>query len=476
MTEAPATRVAQRRGLAIGLLLTITMIAFENLGVATAMPIVARDLGDLSLYGWAFTAPLLASLIGIAVTGRYVDRVGPGRPFAVGLLLFTVGLSIAGAAPSMEVLVFGRFVQGLGTGVIPPVAYAAIGRAFVDRARATMFALLSTAWVLPGLIGPAIAGTLAESVGWRWVFLAIVPLAPVNAVLALPALHRLGPPANANSAAGPKAPMLRGPVGWSLQLAAGVGLVVAGLGALSLLTVPLVVLGIVVGWPSLRRLLPEGTMRGAAGIPSAVAARGLQTFAFFGAQAYLPLALREVRDQRAAVAGLVLTAATLSWTAGAWVQERRGHVFGRDRIVRRGFLLLAAGSAGSALVLLDAVPIPLAALGWAVAGFGMGMSYSGLSLILLGAAPPGREGEATSAIQLSDVLGMAVGTGLGGAAVAAGERSGSDPDVGIAVAFALALAAAVIACLVARRLPVNRSDAVERTDAPAGPADAPLVA
>ena len=335
---------------------------------------------------------------------------------------------------------------------------------------------LSTAWVLPGLIGPAIAGTLAESVGWRWVFLAIVPLAPVNAVLALPALRRLGPPANASSVVGPRTPMLRGPVGWSLQLAAGVGLVVGGLGALSLLTVPLIVLGIAVGWPSLRRLLPEGTLRGATGIPSAVAARGLQTFAFFGAQAYLPLALREVRNQRAAVAGLVLTAATLSWTAGAWVQERRGHVFGRDRIVRRGFLLLAVGSAGSALVLLDAVPIPLAALAWAVAGFGMGMSYSGLSLILLGAAPPGREGEATSAIQLSDVLGMAVGTGLGGAAVAAGERSGSEPDVGIAVAFALALVAAIIACLVARRLPVSRSDEVEQADAPAGPADAPLVA
>jgi len=458
LTEAPAATVGERRGLAIGLVLTITMIAFENLGVATAMPVVADDLGGLSFYGWAFTAPLLASLIGIAVAGRHVDRLGPGRPFALGLGLFTLGLAIAGAAPSMVVLVAGRFVQGLGTGVIPPVAYAAIGRAFAERARARMFALLSTAWVLPGLVGPAISGTIAEEVGWRWVFLAILPLVPVNAVLALPALLRLGAPvapAPADPGAGAEATAsgLAGPIGLAVRLAAGVGLVVGGLGWPSPLAVPLVAAGIAISIPPLRRLLPAGTFRAAPGLPAAIASRGLQTFAFFGAQAYLPLALDDVRGQRAAVAGLVLTAATLAWTAGAWIQERLGHATGRAILVFRGFALVAVGSALSASVLLDAVPIPLAGAGWGLAGFGMGLSYSGLSLIVLAAAPPGREGSATSAMQLSDVLGMAVGTGLGGAAVAIGERTGASPRPGVAVAFALALTAAGLAVVASRRLP-----------------------
>lgn len=454
--QPPAHRVGERKGLAVGLVLTITTIAFENLGVATAMPIVAKDLGDLSLYGWAFTAPLLASLIGIGVAGRYVDRLGPGRPFAFGLALFTIGLAIAGGAPSMEVLVAGRFIQGLGTGVIPPVAYAAIGRAFVDRARATMFALLSTAWVLPGLIGPAVSGTIAEEVGWRWVFVAILPLVPLNALLAIPSLVRLGPPPvdeqhdhEAEQA---------GRIGLAVRLAVGVGFVVGGLGWRSMLAVPLVVLGGVLAWPPLRRLLPEGTLRAAPGLPAAVAARGLQTFAFFGAQAFIPLALQEVRDQRATVAGVLLTAATLAWTAGAWLQERRGHVLGRATFVRRGFELLVAGSALSALVVVDAVPIPLAGLGWTIAGLGMGLSYSGLSLIVLAAAPPGREGSASSAIQLSDVLGMALGTGLGGAAVAFGERAGWSARPGVSVAFALALAAGMSAVVAARRLPSVEPD------------------
>ena len=453
MTGAPAHRVGERKGLAVGLILTITTIAFENLGVATAMPIVARDLGDLSLYGWAFTAPLLASLIGIGVAGRYVDRLGPGKPFAYGLALFTVGLAIAGAAPSMEVLVAGRFIQGLGTGVIPPVAYAAIGRAFTDRARATMFALLSTAWVLPGLIGPAVSGTIAEQVGWRWVFVAILPLVPVNALLAIPSLMRLGPPP-INEQHDHEAEQA-GRIALAVRLAIGVGIVVAGLGWRSLLAIPVVVAGVFVSAAPIRRLLPEGTLRAAPGMPAAVAARGLQTFAFFGAQAFIPLALQEVRGQRAAVSGILLTAATLAWTAGAWFQERRGHVFGRDTFVRRGFELLVVGSAVSAAVLVDAVPIPVAGLGWTIAGLGMGMAYGGLSLIVLATAPAGREGSASSAIQLSDVLGMALGTGLGGAAVAFGERAGWSPRPGVFVAFALALGAGMVAVVASRRLAVQ---------------------
>ena len=451
---APATSVAQRKGLAAGLILTITTIAFENLGVATAMPIVAEDLGGLSLYGWAFTAPLLASLIGITVAGRSVDRHGPGRPFAVGLVLFTIGLTTAGLAPTMPVLVAGRFVQGLGTGAIPPVAYAAIGRAFVDRARATMFALLSTAWVLPGVVGPAVAGTIAEEVGWRWVFAAILPLVPLNALLTVPALMRMGPPPPSELEAEAAADEVNDRrVVLAVRLAIGVGLVVAGLSWRSWLAIPVVVAGAAIAFPALRRLLPPGTLRGAAGQPAAIAARGLQTFCFFGAEAFLPLALQDVRGQRAALSGVLLTAATLSWTAGAWWQERRGHVVGRAVFVQRGLTALVAGSAVSAFVLLDAFPIPVAGLGWAIAGLGMGMSYSGLSLIVLAAAPPGREGNASSAIQLSDVLGMALGTGLGGAAVAFGTSGGASPRGGVAVAFAMALAAGVLAVVTSTRLP-----------------------
>src|SRR6266540_299018 len=154
----------RRRALTMGLVLTITLVAFEALAVATIMPIVARDLGAIGspLYGWVFSAFFLGSLLGIVLVGGIIDRGGLVRPFVGGLALFSVGLIVGGLTPSMTVLVGARFLQGLGAGAIPPIAYVAIGRALPEELRARMFATLSTAWVLPGVIGPAISGLVAE--------------------------------------------------------------------------------------------------------------------------------------------------------------------------------------------------------------------------------------------------------------------------------------------------------------------------
>jgi MFS family permease len=108
-----------------------------------------------------------------------------------GLALFTAGLVVGGIAPSMLVLVAGRAVQGLGAGVVPAVAYVAISRGYPERCRPRMFAVLSTAWVVPGLIGPAIAALVATAVGWRWVFLGLLPLVIVAGVLVVLALKHV---------------------------------------------------------------------------------------------------------------------------------------------------------------------------------------------------------------------------------------------------------------------------------------------
>jgi hypothetical protein len=298
-----------------------------------------------------------------------------------------------------------------------------------------------------------------------------VPLVFATGLLALPTLWALGPP----TSTAPATRTQRAALGRAVALAAGVGLVVAGLGWLSPYAIAVVAAGVAIAAPPLRHLLPTGTLRLARGLPAAVAARGLQTFAFFGAEAYIPLALNDLRGQRAAVAGLVLTASTVTWTTGAWIQERAGHAAGRRRMVARGFLALTVGVVLGAGVLIGAVPVAAAAAGWALAGLGMGLSYSGLSLIVLAEAPPGREGEATSALQLSDVLGMALGTGLGGAAVAVGHTLGHTPRPGVAVAFALAAAAGVLACVASRRLPggmdAGHEDAIA-VDGPIGDAGA----
>ncbi len=182
-----------RRALTSGLVMTVTLVAFEALAVSTVMPLVAKDLGDLALYGWVFSAFFLANIVGIVVAGGLIDRGGLVRPLAGGLGLFSIGLIIGGLAPTMTVLVGGRVLQGLGAGVIPPIAYVSIGRALPDELRPRMFAVLSTAWVVPGLIGPALAGAIAVATSWRWVFLGLLPLIAVAAAITLPALRTAVP-------------------------------------------------------------------------------------------------------------------------------------------------------------------------------------------------------------------------------------------------------------------------------------------
>jgi MFS family permease len=453
MARVAGVWAPERRALTVGLVLTVTLVAFESLAVATIAPDIEDDLGDLALYGWVFSGFFLGSLVGTVLAGQSTDRRGPASAYATGLALFAGGLVLGGLAPSMLALVAARVVQGVGAGAIPAVAYVTVGRAYPDELRPRMFAVTSTAWVVPGLAGPAIAGAVAERTTWRVVFLGLLPLVLVAATITLRALRSLS--ADAAAGAGPGEPAAgRVRIGGGLRVAGGVGLVLAGLTAGQWwLVAALGAAGVVVGLPAFLRLVPHGTVRAAPGLPAAVLMRGLQTFAFFGADAYVPLTLTDTRGTSTTVAGVAVTAATLSWTAGAWVQERLVLSVGPRRLVTIGELVLLAGIGGAALFLWNGVPLPVGIAVWALAGFGIGLAYSPVSLTVLREAPPGRTGESTASMQLCELVGVALGTGVGGAAVAAGDAAGWVPDVGLAVAFAAAGTVAAVGLSVARRLP-----------------------
>ena len=103
------------------------------------------------------------------------------------------------------------------------------------------------------------------------------------------------------------------------------------------------------------------------------------------------------------------------------------------------------------VVLLPSVPPALAIVAWALAGGGIGTAYAPLSVTTLDRAAPGEEGRATSALQLCDVLGQALGTGVAGAIVAA--RAGLGHGTGVALAFSFAIAVAFIGIVAGTRLP-----------------------
>lgn len=451
------------RGLTFGLVMTMSLIGFEVLAVATVMPIAARELGGLDLFGWAFSAFFLGSLLGTVIVGGILDRRGLTGAFIGSLLLFAAGLMLAGLAGSMPMLIVARFIQGLGGGALTPVASTAIGRGLPEHLRPPMYALLSTAWVIPAVLGPAAAGVIGETFGWRIVFVGLLPLLVVAGLVTHGALRRVGPAEPVERGDRPGASQARR-VGLALVVTAGAGLVTAALAggeplALADVVIPgplvvagPVVLGLLLVAAAFRRLTPPGTLRLAQGLPAAIMLRGVLNVGFYSLDAYVALALIDWRGLPAWLAGVALAAGSLAWTLGSWAQARWALKLGYPFFVRAGFGLLTLAIAGFALTLDRQVPVALSYAAFALAGLGMGLAFAPQALIVLHEAPASEQGAATSALSLSDLLGMALGTGLSGAILAAGLRAGATTGGALVPAFALGAVASGVGFLLAGRL------------------------
>jgi len=428
------------RRLTLGLTLVVVAGAFEALAVATILPTTLRELGGLAYYGWTFSAFQLANVIGISVGGES-DRFGIARLFVIGQGLFCAGLLVSGCAAAMPMVVAGRALQGLGSGLLYTASYAAIPQAYAKDVQPRMLATLSSAWVIPGLVGPGVAGMLAEQVSWRWVFLGLIPLSLVAAVLAYPALRALPrvPPVAASTRR----------IALAAQLGLGAGAALAGLSLHTVwLALPLVAVGGGCALHALRGLFPPGTLVARPGQPAAVASMMLITFSFFGAEAFVPLALTHVRHAPVLISGLSLTCAALTWTTGAWLPVRLPRVQ-RRTLTRSGLAILALGLLGTGALLSPRVPPAFAAVAWAIAGLGMGLAFTTTSAAILEAAAPGESGVASASLQLAQVLGAALSTGAGGAIVAS-SFAGDPPVRGIATVDLLMLLTTGLALVTAR--------------------------
>jgi MFS family permease len=456
----------ERRLLTIGLIGLVTAAAFEGMAVPTVLPATVDELGGLDLYGWAFSAFWLTNIIGITLAGSDADRHGPGRALIVGVALFAAGLLVAGAATGMPLVIAGRAIQGFGSGAIGSVVYAVIARAYDPAVRPRMIALISSAWVVPGLVGPALAGFITEATSWRWIFLGIVPPLVLMAVAVHPRLRDLGP---AGQPGDPGRSGRRRALD-ALQLALGSTLLLTALAiGLAVWAVPVAIVGAWLAVRGLLHLLPPGSLRLAPGRPSVFVATFGVAFAFFGTEAFIPLTVVEVAGGSVTLGGLALSASAVSWAAGSWLQARAAPAGHRRLLVVGGAALITAGIGVTAAVLLPGASWIIAAVGWGIGGLGMGLAYSMLSLLMLETAPHGEEGRSAASFQLMFTLGTAFGAGIGGAIVALADSRVLTLPTAIGIVFLLMLAAAVLAALVGVRVPRNGSE-----PAPSPPRHAPV--
>ncbi|MDM4722321.1 MFS transporter [Micromonospora sp. WMMA1363] len=432
------------RPVTVGSVALVSLLAFEALAVGTAMPTVARSLDGIAHYGIAFGGPLAAGVFAMVLSGLWSDMRGPRAPVWHGLGWFVVGLVVAGSATSMTALVVGRVVQGFGSGLLSVALYVVVGRAYPERLHRRIFAAFASAWVVPSLVGPAVAGLVVEHLGWRWVFLAVPAVAVPAGLLIHPGLRAIGTAAPAGR---PSGALTR--LGWAGAAAASSALLHVGGQQRGLAAGALVgsaLAGLLVSAP---RLLPAGFLRAARGLPTVIGLRGLASAAFVAAEVVIPLMLTRERGLSPTAAGMVLTVGAVFWSTGSWAQGRIPTPRSRAMLPRAGLTCVTAGTVVVASALVPAVPVWVAVLGWAGAGLGMGLLYPSLSVLTLELSNPGEQGRNSSSLQLSDSLFAASVLALTGALLAASEVPGPGSYAG---ALAIAAGSALLGALLARRV------------------------
>ncbi|MFH9243314.1 MFS transporter [Streptomyces anulatus] len=433
------------------------LTGFAALAVVPTLPTAAEDLNGVSLFPLVAGSFVAASLLGGVLGGHWADRSGARRPLALGMVLSVVTLLVSASSVSIWQLVAGRFVDGLAAGMVAVSVTTAIGQSYPEYLRPRMLAMMSASWIIPSLVGPPVAGVVAEAWSWRAVFYGLAVLTALPAV-ALVAVLRKAPADDETQAPPAEERASRPPlvVAGMLSLGAALGQYgVSGWDARHLLFVVAGVALLVVFAP---RLLPEGTWRSARGLPTAVLLRGLTSGTYFTVEALVPLMLITERRVAAVTVGVAFTASAVLWAVASWVQGKLLQDVARHRLVMVGALIMAASVALAVAGSFSGVSPLLAMAAMPLAAVGMGMLDPCVTVLSLAHSTPDRLGHTTSAMQTNMNLGQVVVLAFATAVLNAGLAAGTSRLSGYAIAFSLLLVPTLLVAVLAVRA---------RKDAPA---------
>ncbi len=425
--------------------------------VATILPSIVRDIGGLRLFAWSTTLYVVASLLGAVACARLLRRIGARPTYRAALCVFAAGCAACALAPTMPVLLAGRFIQGLGAGTLSALSFTQVRALFPERLWARALAVISATWGVATLMGPAIGGVFAQYHAWRAAFWSLLAVTPLLALLVEIALPRGAPPP----------PDARVRMAWTnLGLLTGSVLAVSagsmarsGMG--NLLGLAAAMLGLAVfarrevAGPA--RLLPRsaclpGTMLGATYGTMALLLVGLTT------EIFVPYFLQTLHGLRPLHAGYLSALLSGGWTLGSMTVAGTGARFVRPALVC-GPLAVGSGLAGLAL-LMPRVAAPgadVAVMGACLLsmGLGIGMCWPQLATRVFAGAAAGEQALAAASITTVVMVANAFGASLGGmvtnlAGMAQGGVVGARPAAGWL--FGLAIAAPLSAALLSRRL------------------------
>lgn len=380
----------------------IVMCAFEGLATSTIMPNIVDDLNAESWFSVASGSAMAASLFAVVIAGALADWRGIRSVLVVGVVSFALGLALCAAAPAVWIFVLGRLIQGFGGGLIIVPLYMLIGSVASERNRPHYFAAFSLAWTMPAIVGPAIAGWAAETVGWRWVFGAVPAFSFIAFALFIPLLRTL--PAERRTF-----PSKLRALG-TMAFTASIGVLILQLaGAFEnwqLFALSAIGFGMTAWY--MPKLMPVGLFRFASGLPSLIGTRMFAMASMSASQAFIPLIMQRVHGWDAAWAATAVTLGSASWSIGSVFQARVKDPETRLRFPLIGAVLLFVGSVGTLVLLVPTIPFWV---GLFLAFFlyaGVGLLHSTIAGLSLSMTPTKEHGKVSSWLQVADSAGAAL--------------------------------------------------------------------
>jgi EmrB/QacA subfamily drug resistance transporter len=493
-TPAPLTR-AEVRLVFYGLMLGGFLTAVNQTIVATALPTIGRDLGDFGNLSWIIIAYLLSSTVVAPLYGKLSDIHGRRAMMLTALALFVAGSAAAAVAPNIALLIAARTLQGIGGGGITPLVQTTIADMVTPRERGHYQAYMGTAWVVAGVVGPALGGVIADQLHWSLIFWLNVPLGLLAALLTSGSMKRLPRHERPHKLDLP---------GAALMTAAALALLLAltsGGTRVPWLSVPIVglfaasvLLTLWFAWwlkqaaePFLPlTVLANPVMR--QGTLATSCALGVMT----GFMIYLPLYYQVVHKLSATDAGLALIPVVIFTTPGSMIS-------GRSMMYLRHYKISALVGIGlaitaiAALIWRPAMPLAGAVVAAGAIGFGVGSVFPIATVSIQNAVLRHEVGTATGAMNFFRALASALVVAVMGAIVLAGfgitpERgsgmelvvqSAHTAELDVAEVFRHVFAAALVVAMMAfaavlrlEERPLRGPAAMPATpDAPGAPAE-----
>ena len=438
------------------------MVTLDALVVITALPSIHRDLGaSLSTLEWTVNAYTLAYAAGIITAAALGDRFGRRRLFAAGLAVFSVASAACALAPSAELLIAFRVLQGIGAAIVMPLSLTILTSAFPPERRGAIIGLWGGIAGLGVAAGPLISGAISQGLDWHWIFWVNVPIGLAAAVLSVMRLTESYGPATRLDL--PAAGLVSGGaigIVWGLVRASDVGWgsaeTLAALGIGVLLLVGFVAWERRAEQPMLPLQLFRSRTFAAANATGFLMTAALTAAAFLASQ-YFQFAL--------GFSPLDTGVRFLPWTGTPILVAPLAGLLS-DRIGPRpvmvtGMLLQGVGLAWMALVANTGVGYGQLVLPLVVGGIGISMAIAATPTAVMSAVAPRDMGKASGANstfqRFGSVFGVAVTTAVfaanGHLGTPASFTAGFRPALALAAGFSVLGAVSALAVVTRRRQP-----------------------